>query len=57
MKDRDLMTTIFGGMAAAASAAEPVLNAVQTGYLHQNDWVQLVMAVLMGVWAWATNKK
>lgn len=57
MKDRDLMTTIVGGVAAAASAAQPVLNGVQTGSLHQNDWVQLIMAVAMGVWAWATNKK
>ena len=57
MKDRDLMTTIVGGIAAAASAAEPVLNGIQTGSLHQNDWVQLGIAVAMGIWAWATNKK
>lgn len=57
MKDKDLVTTIVGGMAAAASAAQPVLNGVQSGSLHPNDWIQLAMAVLMGVWAWATNKQ
>jgi len=55
--DKDKLTTVVGGIGAAVTAAGPVLNGVQTGSLHQGDWIQLAMAVVFGVLGFFTNKK
>lgn len=52
----DKIATIVGGVAAAATAATPVLNAVQ-GSLHSTDYFSLVSAVMMAVWGFFTNKQ
>ena len=49
------ITTIVGSVAAASTAAQPVLNAVQ-GAMHQSDYFALVGAVFMAVWSYFTNK-
>ena len=51
----DRITTIVGCVAAAATAAQPALNAVN-GSMHQGDYFALVSAVLMSVWGFFTNK-
>ncbi len=55
--DKDKLTTILGGVGAAVTAAQPVINGVTTGSLHQQDYFQLVFAVIMGVFGFFTNKK
>ena len=58
MKDTDLAATIVGGLAAAATAASPVLNAVQPGTsLHPQDYAQLGAAIFMALLGFFTNKK
>ncbi len=58
MKDRDLVTTILGGVGAAVTAAQPVVNMVQPGTsLHPQDWIQLAMAVIFGLFGFYTNKQ
>jgi hypothetical protein len=54
--NKDSMTTILGGTIAALTAAQPVLNAA-SGSLHQGDYVQLAMAVLISIFGWFTNRK
>ena len=51
----DKITTIVGAIGAAATAAQPVLNATQ-GAMHQSDYFNLIGAVCMAVWAVFTNK-
>ena len=51
----DKITTIVGGIGAAAAAAQPVLNGVQ-GVMHQQDYFQLFAAVCMAVFSFFTNK-
>ena len=55
MISKDLATTILGGVLAAGTAAQPVLNATQ-GSMHQGDYGQLVMAVVMALFGFFTNK-
>lgn len=52
----DRLATIVGSVAAAATAAQPVLNATQ-GSLHQSDYFSLITAVAMAVWGFFTNKQ
>ena len=54
--NKDMATTILGGIGAAVTAAEPVLNA-SSGTMHQGDYVQLAMAVVMALFGWFTNRK
>lgn len=54
--DKDKLTTLIGGIGAAVTAAQPVINGVSTGSLHQGDWFQLAMAVVFGVLGFFTNK-
>ena len=57
LRDKDLVTTVVGALGAVATAAEPVLNGITTGSLHQGDWFQLLGAVLIGLLGFFTNKK
>ena len=58
MKDTDVLTTVIGGVGAAVTAAQPVLTAVQPGSsMHTQDWLQLAMAVIFGIFGFFTNKK
>ena len=50
------ITTILGSVAAAATAAQPVLNATQ-GAMHQSDYFALIGAVFMAVWGFFTNRQ
>ena len=52
----DKISTIVGAVAAASTAAQPVLNATQ-GSMHQSDYFSLVGAVAMAVWAFFTNRQ
>jgi len=52
----DKITTTLGAIGAAVAAAQPVVNATQ-GSLHQEDYIQLVMAVIMAVFGFFTNKQ
>lgn len=52
---KDIATTILGGVMAAGMAAQPVLNGV-SGSLHQADYMQLIMAVAMGIFGFFTNR-
>ena len=52
----DKISTIVGAVAAAATAAGPVINVAGTGSLHQSDYFGLVTAVMMAVWGFFTNK-
>lgn len=53
----DKITTIVGAVGAAVTAAQPVLNGVQQGALQQNDYLQLLMAVVFAVLGFFTNKE
>ena len=53
----DKITTIIGAVGAAAVAAQPITNAVGQGSLHQQDYIQLFIAVLTAVFGFFTNKK
>lgn len=55
MISKDLATTVLGGVAAAITAASPVMSA-STGSMQKNDWVQLAMAVIFAVFGFFTNK-
>ena len=58
MKDKDLITTIVGGLGAVATAAGPVLGQMQPGTsMHPQDWAQLGAALFMGLLGFFTNKK
>jgi hypothetical protein len=58
MKDTDMITTAVGIAGAVATAASPVLNAVQPGTsMHPQDWTQLGAAVLFAILGFFTNKK
>ena len=57
MKDKDLLTSIIGYTGAAVASATPILNGVQTGSLHQADWIGLITAVLFGLLGHFTKKK
>ena len=52
----DRITTIVGAVGAAATAAQPVLNATQ-GAMHQSDYFSLIGAVAMAIWAYFTNRQ
>jgi len=54
--NKDTLTTVLGGTMAALTAAQPVINAAQ-GSLHQQDYVSLLMAVVMAVFGFFTNKQ
>lgn len=51
----DTITTILGATGAAITAAQPVVNASQ-GALHQQDYVQIALAVIMAIFGFFTNK-
>lgn len=54
----DKITTIVGAVGAAATAAQPVLTAVQPGSsLHSQDYFQLVAATVFAVLGFFTNRK
>lgn len=53
---KDTVTTVLGAGIAAATAAQPVINAVG-GSFHQQDWLQLATAVIFAVFGFFTNKK
>lgn len=55
MKNKDLATTIVGGVIAAATAAEPVINGMTSDF-GTPDIIKLVIAVGMAVFGWLTNK-
>ena len=58
MKDADLAATIVGGLGAVITATSPIINAMQPGSsLHVQDWMQLAMAAVFGIFGWVTNKK
>lgn len=52
----DRIATITGGFAAAATAAQPVLNGIGGASLHQGDYFQLLSAVFIGILGYFTNK-
>lgn len=57
-KDVDIITTVVGGIGAAAAAAQPVLNGVQPGSsMHPQDWMQLIFAIAMGVVSFFVGKQ
>ncbi len=56
-RDKDKLTTIIGGVGAAVTAAQPVLNGVTTGALHSQDWIQLAMSMVFGLLGFFTNKQ
>jgi len=56
MDKRDLAATVTGGILAAATAAEPILQGMN-GTMHKGDYVQLIAAILMGVFSWWTKFK
>ena len=56
MNNHDLTTTIVGAVGAAVTAANPVLNGIQSGTLHQSDWLQLAMSIVFAVMGFFTNK-
>jgi len=53
--NKDLATTILGGILAAGTAAQPILNGID-GSLHQGDYLRLLMAVVMAIFGYETNK-
>ena len=53
--NKDTVTTLLGGLMAAGTAAQPVLNATQ-GSMHQGDFIQLAIAVCMSLFGYFTNK-
>jgi hypothetical protein len=53
----DMITTIVGGIGAAAAAAQPVLEAAGGGQLHQADYFQLIAAIAFAVISWFTGKR
>lgn len=54
----DKITTIVGAIGAAATAAQPVLTAVQPGAaLHSQDYFQLVTALVFAVMGFFTNRR
>lgn len=52
---KDIATTVLGGILAAGTAAQPILNATE-GSLHQADYMHLVMAAVMALFGYFTNK-
>lgn len=56
MKNTDLATTVIGGLLAAGTAAQPVLQAVD-GSLNTQNWLQLATAVLFAVFGFFSNKQ
>lgn len=55
LKNKDLATTVLGGIMSAGIGAEPVVNAVQ-GTMHTKDWFSLGLAVVVALYGWLTNK-
>lgn len=55
MKNTDLGTTIIGGVIAAATAAEPVIQVTQGAWDFQNIF-QLVSAIGIALLGFLTNK-
>lgn len=53
---KDIVTTVLGGVLAAGTAAQPIMIAAGEQSLHQADYMQLVMAVVMAVFGYFTNK-
>ena len=53
---KDTVTTVIGGLGAAITAAQPIMDSVGSGSLHQGDYVQLLAAVLVAVFGYFTNK-
>lgn len=57
MKDKDLLTTIIGGVGAVVTAAGPVMGQMQPGTsMHPQDWTQLGAAILFGLLGFFSNK-
>lgn len=54
--NHDNVTTALGAIGAAVTAAQPVINATQ-GAMHQQDYIQLFLAVIMAVFGFFTNKQ
>lgn len=52
---KDVATTVLGGLIAAGTAAQPVINVVE-GSFNQQDWVKLATAVFFAVFGFFTNK-
>lgn len=52
---KDVATTVLGGILAAGTAAQPVMAGVE-GSMHQADYLQLAMAVVMALFGYFTNK-
>lgn len=53
--NKDLGTTILGGIIAAATAAEPVVSTVQGDWDPANIF-KLIAAIGISVFGWMTNK-
>ena len=53
--NKDLATTVLGGLLAAGTAAQPVMASVE-GTFHAQNWFQLVTAVLFAAFGYFTNK-
>ena len=54
--DKDLATTILGGVMAAVTAAQPAI-AASNGNFNTANILQLLFAVAMGIFGFFTNKK
>ena len=52
---KDTLTTALGGTMAALTAAQPIINGVQ-GSMGHTDYIQLVLAVVMSLFGFFTNK-
>ena len=55
MISKDAATTILGGIIAAGTAAQPVINAVD-GSFNQTDWIKLATSIFIAVFGFFTNK-
>lgn len=53
---KDTITTVLGGIGAVITAAQPVVSASQ-GNLDNNGIVQLILAVVFGLFGFFTNKQ
>lgn len=55
--NKDKLTTVLGAIGAGVATVQPIVNSMSNQSLHTQDYVQLTMALLLGIFGWATNKK
>ena len=56
--NHDKVTTVLGAVGAVITATDPIMSGVAAGgVLHSGDWMQLIMAALMALYGYSTNKQ